>query len=63
MTQLPLAGEPPRPNVWHMYRAMVGVGLTARRATRSWPVVNPPVRPPLLLPLKIVSLRGWLDAP
>jgi electron transport complex protein RnfG len=27
MSQLPLAGEPPRPNVWHMYRSMVGIGI------------------------------------
>lgn len=27
MSQLPLVGEAPRPNVWHMYRAMVGIGI------------------------------------
>lgn len=27
MSRLPLVGRAPSPNIWHMYRAMVGVGL------------------------------------
>jgi len=27
MSQLPLVSQPPRPNTWHMYRAMVGIGI------------------------------------